>query len=227
MVVADVNVVGGEESVAQVQAQGGRAMFVRADVEGWIARAMVAAAEDEFGGLHVLFNDPGIMDASDDDAVNTEEAVWDLTMNINLKGVFLGCKIWHPSPAPCRGRLHHQCGFVCGPLGRGHTSTCLHRQQRRRTLHDTGAAVKSTTQGKYPGQCQTCPGPLRTELLMKFLNTEEKRQRRLVHIPMGRFGEAVGISRSALFLASDESSFVTGSTFTVDGGITAAYVTPE
>ena len=72
-----------------------------------------------------------------------------------------------------------------------------------------------------------CPGPLRTELLMKYLDTEEKRQRRLVHIPMGRFGEAAEIARTVLFLASEESSFVTGATFVVDGGITAAYVTPE
>jgi NAD(P)-dependent dehydrogenase (short-subunit alcohol dehydrogenase family) len=71
-----------------------------------------------------------------------------------------------------------------------------------------------------------CPGPLRTELLMKFLNTEEKAQRRLVHIPMGRFGEAEEIAKAALFLASEESSFVTGSDFLVDGGITSAYVTP-
>jgi NAD(P)-dependent dehydrogenase (short-subunit alcohol dehydrogenase family) len=72
-----------------------------------------------------------------------------------------------------------------------------------------------------------CPGPLRTEMLMKFLNTEEKRQRRLVHIPMGRFGEAKEMAYAALYLASDESSFVTGAEFVVDGGITAAYVTPE
>jgi NAD(P)-dependent dehydrogenase (short-subunit alcohol dehydrogenase family) len=72
-----------------------------------------------------------------------------------------------------------------------------------------------------------CPGPLRTELLMKYLNTEEKKQRRLVHVPMGRFGEAAEIANAALFLASSESSFVTGSEFLVDGGITAAYVTPE
>ena len=72
-----------------------------------------------------------------------------------------------------------------------------------------------------------CPGPLRTELLMKFLDTDAKKQRRLVHIPMGRFGEAHEIAKAALFLASSESSFVTGATFTVDGGITASYVTPE
>ena len=72
-----------------------------------------------------------------------------------------------------------------------------------------------------------CPGPLRTELLMKYLDTEEKRQKRLVHIPMGRFGEAAEIAQAVLWLASDDSSFVTGTEFLVDGGITAAYVTPE
>ncbi len=72
-----------------------------------------------------------------------------------------------------------------------------------------------------------CPGPLRTELLMKFLNTDEKRERRLVHIPMGRFGEAKEMAFAALYLASDESSYVTGTEFLVDGGITAAYVTPQ
>jgi len=72
-----------------------------------------------------------------------------------------------------------------------------------------------------------CPGPLHTEMLMAFLDTEAKKQRRLVHIPMGRFGQASEIADAALFLASDESSFITGSDFLVDGGITAAYVTPE
>jgi NAD(P)-dependent dehydrogenase (short-subunit alcohol dehydrogenase family) len=72
-----------------------------------------------------------------------------------------------------------------------------------------------------------CPGPLRTEMLMSFLNTEEKRQRRLVHVPMGRFGEAKEMAKAALYLASDDASYVTGAEFVVDGGLTAAYVTPE
>ena len=72
-----------------------------------------------------------------------------------------------------------------------------------------------------------CPGPLQTELLMKALDTEAKKQRRLIHIPLGRFGEAREIAQAVLYLASDESSFVTGTSFVVDGGITSAYVTPE
>ena len=71
-----------------------------------------------------------------------------------------------------------------------------------------------------------CPGPLHTELLMSYLNTEEKKERRLVHIPMGRFGQAREVATAALFLASDDSSFVTGTSLMVDGGITAAYTTP-
>ena len=72
-----------------------------------------------------------------------------------------------------------------------------------------------------------CPGPLRTELLMSLLDTEEKKQRRLVHVPVGRFGEARGMAQAVLWLASDEASYVTGTEFMVDGGLTAAYVTPE
>jgi NAD(P)-dependent dehydrogenase (short-subunit alcohol dehydrogenase family) len=71
-----------------------------------------------------------------------------------------------------------------------------------------------------------CPGPLKTPLLMDFLNTDEKKNRRLVHLPMGRFGEAVELAKGALFLASDESSYVTGTDFKVDGGLSSAYVTP-
>ncbi|KAL9712543.1 hypothetical protein Ac2012v2_003781 [Leucoagaricus gongylophorus] len=71
-----------------------------------------------------------------------------------------------------------------------------------------------------------CPGPLKTPMLMDFLNTDEKKQRRLIHLPMGRFGEAIELAKAALFLASDDSSYVTGADFAVDGGLSKAYVTP-
>jgi len=226
VVVVDVNVAGGEETVAQVQAQGGRAIFVRADVsKDAECQAMVAAAEKEFGGLHILFNNAGIMHAADDDAVKTEESIWDLTMNINLKGVFLGCK--HGIPALRRsggGSIINVASFVA-LLGAA-TPQLAYTASKGGVLSMTRELAIIHARENIRANA-ICPGPLRTELLMKVLNTDEKRRRRLVHIPMGRFGEAVEIARAALFLASDESSFVTGSTFTVDGGITAAYVTPE
>ncbi len=226
VVVVDVNVAGGEETVARVQAQGGRATFVRADVsKDADCQAMVAVAEEEFGGLHVLFNNAGIMHAADDDAVNTEEAIWDLTMNINLKGVFLGCK--HGIPALRRsggGSIINVASFVA-LLGAA-TPQLAYTASKGGVLSMTRELAIIHARENIRANA-ICPGPLRTELLMKVLNTDEKRQRRLVHIPVGRFGEAVEIAQAALFLASDESSFVTGSTFTVDGGITAAYVTPE
>lgn len=93
------------------------------------------------------------------------------------------------------------------------------------TLLSSSARARCTQSQSDPTHAG--PGPLKTELLMSFLNTEEKKHRRLVHVPMGRFGEAREIAQSALFLASNESSYITGSTFLVDGGITAAYVTPQ
>lgn len=226
VVVADVNEVGGREIVTQIEDSGGRAVFVHADVSHAADCAhMVEVARSHFGGLHILFNNAGIMLAEDDDAVATEEAVWDLTMNVNLKGVYLGCKYGIPAiRASGGGSIINVASFVA-LLGAA-TPQLAYTASKGGVLSMTRElAVIHAREGIRVNAL--CPGPLRTELLMKVLNTEEKRQRRLVHIPMGRFGEAVEIAQSALFLASDESSYVTGATFTVDGGITAAYVTPE
>lgn len=222
----DVDARAGEAAAEQVRAAGAEARFVRADVSKSADCAqMVAEAERAFGALHVLFNNAGIMLPADDDAVSTDEATWDLTMNVNLKGVFLGCK--HGIPALRRaggGSVINTASFVAllgaatpqlaytaskgGVLALSRELAVIHARERIRVN-------------------ALCPGPLRTELLMKFLDTEAKRQRRLVHIPLGRFGEAREIAEAVVFLASDESSFVTGASFVVDGGITAAYVTPE
>ncbi|HWQ14524.1 MAG TPA: glucose 1-dehydrogenase [Roseiflexaceae bacterium] len=226
VMVADINDEAGRAVVAEIEGAGGRAAYVHADVsraEG--ASGMVRAAEETFGRLDVLFNNAGISHIRDDDAVATEEEVWDLTMAINLKGVFLGCKYGIPALRRAGGGSVINTASFVALLGAA-TPQIAYTASKGGVLAMTRElAVVHAREGIRVNAL--CPGPLRTELLMKYLDTEAKRQRRLVHIPMGRFGEAREIAYAALYLASDESSFVTGATFTVDGGITAAYVTPE
>ena len=214
------------EVVAGIVASSGRAIAVAADVSSAAAcTRMVAAAEDEFGRLDVLFNNAGIMMSADGDAVSTEEDVWDKTMAVNAKGVYLGCK--YGIPAMLRsggGSIINTASFVA--LVGAATPQLAYTASKGAVLALTRElAVVHAREGIRVNAL--CPGPLRTELLMSFLDTEEKRQRRLVHVPMGRFGEAREMAEAALYLASDESSYVTGTEFLVDGGLTAAYVTPE
>ncbi len=201
-------------------------MYVHADVANATDTAqMVASAERAFGHLHVLFNNAGIMHGRDDDAVSTDEAIWDLTMNVNAKGVFLGCKYGIPALRRAGGGSIINTASFVAILGAA-TPQIAYTASKGAVLALTRelAVVHARENIRVNA---LCPGPLRTELLMKFLDTDAKKERRLVHVPMGRFGEAREIARAALFLASDESSFVTGTEFLVDGGITAAYVTPE
>jgi NAD(P)-dependent dehydrogenase (short-subunit alcohol dehydrogenase family) len=225
VVVVDLNEQAGAAVVSSIKANGGEAVFQKADVsKSADARAMVQAAEDHFGALHVIFNNAGISHARDDDAVTTEEDVWDLTFAINVKGVFFGCK--YAIPAILRsggGSIINTASFVA-LLGAA-TPQLAYTSSKGAVLSMTRElAAIHARQGIRVNAL--CPGPLRTELLMKYLDTEEKRQRRLVHVPMGRFGEALEIAKAALWLASDDSSFTTGATFLVDGGITSAYTTP-
>jgi NAD(P)-dependent dehydrogenase (short-subunit alcohol dehydrogenase family) len=163
--------------------------------------------------------------SSDDDALTTDEATWDTTMDVNVKGVFFGCK--HGIPALRRaggGSIVNTASFVA-KVGAA-TSQVAYTASKGAVLAFTRElAVIHAREGIRVNAL--CPGPLRTELLMKFLDTDEKRQRRLVHLPMGRFGEAAEIAKAALFLASDDASYMTGAELLVDGGLTAAYVTPE
>jgi NAD(P)-dependent dehydrogenase (short-subunit alcohol dehydrogenase family) len=224
VVVADINAEAGRETVALLAAE--KAAFVQADVsQSADCERMIALAEKEFGKLNVLFNNAGIMHQQDDNAVTTEEAIWDLTMNINAKGVFFGCKYGIPALRRAGGGSIINTASFVAVLGAA-TPQIAYTASKGAVLSLTRelAIIHARENIRINA---LCPGPLRTELLMSFLNTEEKRQRRLVHIPMGRFGEAKEIAQAALYLASDESSYVTGTEFLVDGGITAAYVTPE
>ena len=224
VVVADINLAAAEQVVAEIGAN--QALAVQVDVSKATEVAeMIAQSEATFGAVHVLFNNAGIMHSRDDSALTTEEDVWDLTMNINLKGVFWGCKYGIPALRRAGGGSIINTASFVALLGAA-TPQIAYTASKGGVLAMTRelAVVHAREQIRVNA---ICPGPLRTELLMKFLDTDAKKQRRLVHIPMGRFGEAHEIANAALFLASDESSFVTGATFTVDGGITAAYVTPE
>jgi NAD(P)-dependent dehydrogenase (short-subunit alcohol dehydrogenase family) len=185
---------------------------------------MIAAAEGEFGKLNILFNNAGIMHSQDDDAVSTDEAVWDVTMNINAKGVFFGCKYGIPALRRAGGGAIVNTASFVAVLGAA-TPQVAYTASKGAVLALTRelAVVHARENIRVNA---LCPGPLKTEMLMKFLDTDEKKQRRLVHIPIGRFGEAKEIARAALFLVSDDASYVTGAEFLVDGGITAAYVTP-
>jgi NAD(P)-dependent dehydrogenase (short-subunit alcohol dehydrogenase family) len=226
IVVVDVNDTAGKEAVKQIESKGGKAVYLHADVsKGEDCKKMVAAAEQTFGKLNILFNNAGIMDSNDDNAMTTEETVWEKTMAINLKGVFLGCKYGIPAlKRSGGGSIINTASFVA-LLGAA-TPQLAYTASKGGVLSMTRElAVIHAREGIRVNAL--CPGPLRTELLMKFLNTEQKKQRRLVHIPMGRFGEAKEIAKAALFLASDDSSYMTGASLMVDGGITAAYVTPE
>ena len=226
IVVVDLNSEAGAETVSLVEGAGGEALYQDADVsKAADCEAMVKAAEENFGKLDILFNNAGIMHPEDGDAVATEEEIWDLTMNINLKGVFFGCK--YGIPAILRaggGSVSNTASFVA--VRGAATPQLAYTASKGGVLAMTlERAVIHARQGIRGNAL--CPGPLKTKMLIDFLDTEEKKQRRLVHVPMGLFGEAKEMAQAALYLASEESSYVTGTTFLVDGGITSAYVTPE
>ena len=226
VVAVDVDDAGGVQLADEIVQGGGECTYVHADVSRAAdVEGMIAHAEDGFGRLDVLFNNAGIMLGDDGDSVATEEAVWDQTMSVNLKGVFLGCKYGVPALRRAGGGSIINTASFVAVLGAA-TPQIAYTASKGGVLAMTRELAVIHARENIRVNA-LCPGPLRTELLMKFLDTEEKRQRRLVHIPMGRFGEAREMAEAALFLASDASSFVTGSDFLVDGGITAAYVTPE
>jgi NAD(P)-dependent dehydrogenase (short-subunit alcohol dehydrogenase family) len=222
VVCVDVNEKAARDAAAKLK----KAIPVKADVsKAADCQQMVAAAERQFGRLNVLFNNAGIMHSDDDDSEKTSEQVWDLTMDINAKGVFLGCKYGIPALKRAGGGSIINTASFVAKMGAA-TPQIAYTASKGAVLSMTRElAVIHARQNIRVNAL--CPGPLKTELLMSFLNTEAKKQRRLVHVPMGRFGEAEEMAKAALFLASDDSSYMTGADFLVDGGITAAYVTPE
>lgn len=226
VVLADVADEIGQATAEEIAGTGGEAVYVHADVSSADdAKAMVAAAMDAYGSLTVLYNNAGIFPADDGSVTETSEATWDRVIDINLKGVFLGCKYGVPAMvASGGGSIINVASFVA-LLGAAAPQIAYTASKGGVLAMTREIAVEFARKGIRANSL--CPGPIETPLMAELLADPARRERRLVHIPIGRFGRAEEIVNAALFLASDEASYLTGATFVVDGGITAAYITPE
>ena len=190
------------------------------EVEG-----MVAEANATFGSVDIAFNNAGINPTDDSSILDTGLDAWRRVQEVNLTSVFLCCKAVLPYMLEQgRGSIINTASFVA-TMGAA-TSQISYTASKGGVLSmSRELGVQFARQGIRVNAL--CPGPVDTPLLRELVATDaERAARRLVHIPMGRFAEAVEIANAALFLASDESSFITASTFLVDGGISGAYVTP-
>ncbi len=226
VVVADLDGGRAASVAAEIDAAGGTATAVTVDVadEAEVG-AMVGAATSTYGRLDVLFNNAGIFPDDDGGVLDTPPGTWARVMDVNLKGVWLGCRAAVPAMLESGGgSIVNVASFVA--LMGAATAQIAYTASKGGVLALTRElAVEYARQGIRANSI--CPGPIETPLLAELLADPARRQRRLVHIPLGRFGRPEEIAAAALFLASDEASFVTGSALVVDGGITAAYVTPE
>lgn len=226
VLVADRDEDGGRATVQQIAAAGGEAEFFRVDVaRASEVAAMIAFAERRFGALHVLFNNAGIFPAADGSVVDTDEATFDRVINVNLKGVFFGCKYGVPALERAGGGSIINTASFVAVMGSA-TSQSAYTASKGGVLALTREIAIEFARRKIRANA-LCPGPVSTPLLAELLRDPAARARRMAHVPMGRLAEAGEIAQAVVFLASDESSYITGATFVVDGGITAAYVTAE
>jgi NAD(P)-dependent dehydrogenase (short-subunit alcohol dehydrogenase family) len=189
-------------------------------------RAMYDKVRDELGHIDVLFNNAGISPNDDASILDTSLEAWQRVQDVNLKSVFLCCKYGIPHLLDAGGGSVINTASFVAVMGAA-TSQISYTASKGGVLALTRElGVEFARRGVRVNAL--CPGPVNTPLLQElYAKDPEKAARRLVHLPMGRFAEAREIATGALFLASDESSYVTASTFLIDGGLSGAYVTPE
>jgi NAD(P)-dependent dehydrogenase (short-subunit alcohol dehydrogenase family) len=202
-------------------------MTIQADVsDPEQVEAMYARARDEHGRIDVLFNNAGISPDDDASILDTSLESWQRVQDVNLKSVFLCCKFGIPHLLDGGGGSVINTASFVATMGAA-TSQISYTASKGGVLAlSRELGVEFARRGVRVNAL--CPGPVNTPLLQElFAKDPEKARRRLVHLPMGRFAEAREIAQAALFLASDDSSYVTASTFLVDGGLTSAYVTPQ
>ena len=221
--VADVDLEAAESAASEAR----EAFAVQVDVaDAESVGAMYSATAERYGGVDVLYNNAGISPADDDSILETDEGAWERVQDVNTKGVYLCCK--HGIPYLLErggGSVINVASFVA--LVGAATSQISYTASKGAVLAmSRELAVEFARRGVRVNAL--CPGPVETPLLMRLFQEDPAAyERRRIHLPMGRLADAREIAYGALFLASDESSYVNGATFLVDGGITAAYVTPE
>src|SRR5881396_3931915 len=221
--VADVGKEAGEKTASDCR----DAFFFAADVsDPKSVEAMFAETARRYGKINVLYNNAGIMPADDDSILTTEPDAWDRVQAVNAKGVYLCCKYGIPYLLEAGGGSVINVASFVAIVGAA-TSQISYTASKGAVLSmSRELGVQFARQGVRVNAL--CPGPVETPLLLRIWSeTPGAAERRLVHVPMGRMAKPREIVNAALFLASDESSYVNASTFLVDGGLTAAYVTPE
>ncbi|KAI6089615.1 NAD(P)-binding protein [Hypoxylon rubiginosum] len=214
--------------VLQLVPQASRVETMTCDVSKEDQVKATVESLDSWGGLDIIFNNAGIMHARDDDAIGTPEEIWDLTMSINVKGVWYGCKhavLSLRRNKKSKGSIINTASVVA--LVGAATPQLAYTASKGAVLALTRElAIVHAREGFRFNSL--CPAPLNTPLLQDWLGDDvPKRLRREIHFPTGRFGEPVEQAQAVLFLASDEASFVNGHEMVVDGGMTKAYVTAE
>ena len=226
----------GRATAAHFAAEGGRVIATNVSEQGLAElpgvetavldvtdAAGIAELAERVGAVDVLFNCAGHV--HDGSILDCDEANWDFSFDMNVKSMYRMIRAFLPA------MLSHGGGSIINVSSVASSVTGV--SNRFAYTASKGAVLSLTRELAVVHARENIrvnalsPGPLRTEMLMSFLDTHEKRQRRLVHVPMGRFGEADEMASAALFLASDDSSYMTGANLQVDGGLTAAYVTPE
>ena len=221
--IADVAREPGERAAGECR----EAFFFQGDVsDPKSVQAMYVEAKRHYGRIDVLYNNAGIMPADDDSIFITEPDAWDRVQAVNARGVYLCCKYGIPHLLETGGGSVINVASFAALVGAA-TSQISYTASKGAVLSmSRELAVQFARRGVRVNAL--CPGPVETPLLMRlFSETPGAYERRRVHLPMGRLAKAREIANAALFLASDESSYVNGATFLVDGGLTAAYVTPE
>jgi NAD(P)-dependent dehydrogenase (short-subunit alcohol dehydrogenase family) len=221
VVVADLDTVAGEKVAAEVEG-----LFVEVDVTDQAAvESLFARAKETYGSVDVAFNNAGISPPEDDSILTTDIDAWRKVQEVNLTSVYYCCKAVLPYMLEQgKGSIINTASFVA-VMGAA-TSQISYSASKGGVLSmSRELGVQFARQGVRVNAL--CPGPVNTPLLQElFASDAERAQRRLVHVPMGRFGEPEEMAAAVAFLASDDSSFMTASSFLVDGGISGAYVTP-